>query len=118
MTLSDQAMSRDGLRGVAVLAWFAAGICLLPMLAVVLAALFGGTESVQHLAQTVLGRYTTTTLLLVVLEESGIMHRIAFVVDRGFHHLGATTQQPGHHHDKGKEVAAEHDDQRINRIKL
>jgi ferrous iron transport protein B len=27
-------------------------------------------------------------LLLVVLEESGIMHRIAFVVDRGFHHLG------------------------------
>jgi ferrous iron transport protein B len=27
-------------------------------------------------------------LLLVVLEESGIMHRVAFVVDRGFHHLG------------------------------
>lgn len=27
-------------------------------------------------------------LLLVVLEESGVMHRIAFVVDRGFHHLG------------------------------
>ena len=27
-------------------------------------------------------------LLLVALEESGIMHRIAFVVDRGFHHLG------------------------------
>ncbi len=27
-------------------------------------------------------------LLLVVLEEAGIMHRIAFVVDRGFHHLG------------------------------
>ena len=27
-------------------------------------------------------------LLLVFLEESGIMHRVAFVVDRGFHHLG------------------------------
>lgn len=27
-------------------------------------------------------------LLLVFLEESGIMHRVAFVVDRGFHRLG------------------------------
>ncbi len=27
-------------------------------------------------------------LLLVMLEESGIMHRVAFVVDRGFHQLG------------------------------
>ena len=27
-------------------------------------------------------------LLLVALEEAGIMHRIAFVVDRGFHHIG------------------------------
>lgn len=27
-------------------------------------------------------------LLLVLLEESGIMQRIAFVVDRGFHHIG------------------------------
>ncbi|MEI7432239.1 MAG: nucleoside recognition domain-containing protein, partial [Betaproteobacteria bacterium] len=27
-------------------------------------------------------------LLLVTLEESGVMHRVAFVVDRGFHHLG------------------------------
>jgi ferrous iron transport protein B len=27
-------------------------------------------------------------LLLVALEESGIMHRIAFVVDRGFHRIG------------------------------
>jgi ferrous iron transport protein B len=27
-------------------------------------------------------------LLLVFLEESGIMHRVAFVVDRGFHQLG------------------------------
>jgi ferrous iron transport protein B len=27
-------------------------------------------------------------LLLVALEQSGIMQRIAFVVDRGFHHLG------------------------------
>ena len=27
-------------------------------------------------------------LLLVILEESGIMHRVAFVVDRGFHRIG------------------------------
>ena len=27
-------------------------------------------------------------LLLVSLEESGIMHRVAFVVDRGFHRIG------------------------------
>jgi ferrous iron transport protein B len=27
-------------------------------------------------------------LLLVTLEESGIMHRVAFVVDRGFHRIG------------------------------
>jgi len=27
-------------------------------------------------------------ILLVTLEESGVMHRVAFVVDRGFHHLG------------------------------
>jgi ferrous iron transport protein B len=27
-------------------------------------------------------------VLLVALEESGIMHRVAFVVDRGFHHIG------------------------------
>ncbi len=27
-------------------------------------------------------------VLLVVLEETGIMHRVAFVVDRGFHRLG------------------------------
>jgi ferrous iron transport protein B len=27
-------------------------------------------------------------LLLVLLEETGIMHRVAFVVDRGFHRLG------------------------------
>lgn len=27
-------------------------------------------------------------LVLVTLEDSGVMHRIAFVVDRGFHHLG------------------------------
>ena len=27
-------------------------------------------------------------LLLVSLEESGLMHRVAFVVDRGFHHIG------------------------------
>ena len=27
-------------------------------------------------------------ILLVALEQAGIMHRVAFVVDRGFHHIG------------------------------
>ena len=27
-------------------------------------------------------------LLLIVMEESGLMHRVAFVVDRAFHHIG------------------------------
>lgn len=51
----------------------AAGICLLPMLAVVLAALLGGTETLEHLAQTVLPRYTLATLQLVVLVALGTM---------------------------------------------
>ena len=57
-----------GLRGAALLA--AAG-CLLPMVAVALAAMLGGTETVRHLAETVLWRYTGNTLLLVTLVAIG-----------------------------------------------
>ena len=41
------------------------------MVAVVLAAMLGGTETLQHLSETVLPRYTRTTLLLVVLVAIG-----------------------------------------------
>lgn len=46
-------------------------ICALPMLAVLIAALSGGTDTVAHLIDTVLGRYAATTLLLVLLVSIG-----------------------------------------------
>jgi iron(III) transport system permease protein len=57
--------------GLRVAALLAAAACLLPMLAVAVAALIGGTETVTHLAQTVLWRYTGNTLLLVALVAVG-----------------------------------------------
>lgn len=61
----------DGARALSWVAILVACICALPMLAVLLAALSGGTETVQHLAQTVLGGYVRTTLALVVLVALG-----------------------------------------------
>jgi iron(III) transport system permease protein len=52
-------------------AWFFAGLCLLPMTAVAIAALTGGTDSLLLLAGTVLPRYTLTTLTLVALVATG-----------------------------------------------
>ncbi|MEL6800947.1 MAG: iron ABC transporter permease [Pseudomonadota bacterium] len=52
-------------------ALIAAGLCLLPMVAVVLAALMGGTDTIRHLSETVLPRYTWTTAQLVVLVAIG-----------------------------------------------
>ena len=54
-----------------VVALLVAVICLLPLVAVTLAALTGGTETVRHLAQTVLWRYTGNTLILVALVSVG-----------------------------------------------
>ncbi len=63
--------SRDGMRRLAVAAVAIAVICALPMIAVLLAALSGGTETVRHLMQTVLPGYAGTTLLLVILVSVG-----------------------------------------------
>jgi len=52
-------------------AYFFAGLCLLPMAAVALAAITGGTDTVSQLAASVLPRYTLTTLTLVVLVAIG-----------------------------------------------
>ncbi|QJF49999.1 ABC transporter permease [Roseobacter ponti] len=82
--------ARDGLR---VFPWLATGIavvCALPMLAVAVAALGGGTETIAHLAGTVLGRYTVTTLLLVVLVSAG-----TFAVGVGAAWLVTMTRFPG-----------------------
>ena len=62
---------RDGLRFLAGVAVAIAAACALPMLAVLLAALVGGTETVRHLLDTVLPAYAGTTLLLVVIVAGG-----------------------------------------------
>ena len=68
-------MRRPGLgRAEAVLrggALVVAALCLLPMVAVAIAALLGSTETLTHLADTVLPRYTAATLQLVVLVALG-----------------------------------------------
>ncbi|WP_119393523.1 ABC transporter permease [Salinibius halmophilus] len=58
-------------RGIAdhIIKWAAiavAAFCLLPMVAVLIAAITGNTETLSHLADTVLLRYTLTTLTLLV----------------------------------------------------
>ncbi|TMM52310.1 ABC transporter permease [Sulfitobacter sabulilitoris] len=62
---------RDGQRGLAAVAVLVAAVCALPMLAVALAALSGGTDTVAHLMRTVLPGYAGTTLLLVALVSLG-----------------------------------------------
>ena len=48
-----------------------AGICLLPLFGVIAAAAFGSLDTLAQLADTVLWRYTWTTLVLVVLVGTG-----------------------------------------------
>ncbi|UWR15058.1 iron ABC transporter permease [Sulfitobacter sp. M368] len=62
---------RDGIRVLSFVSVLVAVICALPMLAVLIAALSGGTDTVAHLIDTVLGRYAATTLLLVLLVSIG-----------------------------------------------
>lgn len=62
---------REGQRRLAAVAIMIAAICALPMAAVLLAALSGGTATVQGLASTVLPRYAATTLVLVALVSVG-----------------------------------------------
>ncbi|MEL6619734.1 MAG: iron ABC transporter permease, partial [Pseudomonadota bacterium] len=78
------------LRPLAVLAWLVACVCLLPMAAVALAALTGGTDTLAHLTGTVLGRYTANTLALVVLVGIG-----TFAVGTGAAWLVTMTRFPG-----------------------
>jgi iron(III) transport system permease protein len=54
-----------------VLAWLAAGLCVLPMVAVAIAAFGGGGETITRLAKTVLPRYAGTTLGLTTLVAIG-----------------------------------------------
>ncbi|MEM9605493.1 MAG: iron ABC transporter permease [Pseudomonadota bacterium] len=65
-------------------------LCLLPLLAVVVAAAGGSTDSVRHLADTVLVRYTLTTLWLVAIVAVGTA-----VVGTGTAWLVTMTRFPG-----------------------
>lgn len=81
---------REGLRGLALVAVLVALICALPMVAVTLAALSGGTETIRHLSQTVLGEYTITTLALVLIVSVG-----TFAIGVGAAWLVSMTRFPG-----------------------
>lgn len=60
------------------------------MVAVTLAATFGSTETLSHLAETVLARYTTTTIVLMVLVAIGTA-----VIGTGTAWLVTMTRFPG-----------------------
>ena len=77
-------------RGLAMASLLVAAICLLPMLAVILAASTGGSDTLAGLADTVLWRYTSTTLLLVVFVGVG-----AFVIGTGTAWLVTMTEFRG-----------------------
>ncbi|WP_436398533.1 ABC transporter permease [Roseobacter sp. S98] len=80
----------DSLRALGGMAFVVAMVCALPMVAVAIAALSGGTDTVAHLAGTVLGRYSLTTLILVVLVSSG-----TFAIGVGAAWLVTMTRFPG-----------------------
>jgi len=75
---------------VAFLAYGVALACLLPMIAVALAALTGGTQTVTHLAQTVLAGYALNTVSLVLLVAIG-----TFLLGTGGAWLVTMTRFPG-----------------------
>ena len=82
--------AKGGGRLLAVLAWTVAAACLLPMLAVTLAALTGGTGTVSQLIDTVLPRYAATTLALAVMVACG-----TFTLGVGAAWLVTMTRFPG-----------------------
>ncbi len=76
--------------GLSALAFLIAAVCVLPMLAVALAAVTGGTDTVSHLWQTVLPRYAGTTIVLVLLVSLG-----TFTIGVGAAWLVTMTRFPG-----------------------
>nr|WP_158966066.1 iron ABC transporter permease [Chachezhania sediminis] len=79
-----------GTRGLATIAILIAALCLLPIVAVSLAAVTGGTDSVAHLWSTVLPRYTLTTIALVAIVATG-----TFTIGVGTAWLVTMTRFPG-----------------------
>ncbi len=62
---------RTGISALAIAATLIAALCAMPYLAVLLATTQGTTETLAHLAETVLGRYTAATLALVTTVGAG-----------------------------------------------
>lgn len=87
---SARRRAQDGLRVLAGFAVLFASICALPMVAVAIAALSGGTETITHLMQTVLPRYAGTTIWLVALVSVG-----TFCLGVGAAWLVTMTRFPG-----------------------
>jgi iron(III) transport system permease protein len=71
-------------------AYGVAAICLLPMVAVALAAMTGGTDTITHLFTTVMPDYIFTTVLLVLLVSCG-----TFCLGVGAAWLVTMTRFPG-----------------------
>jgi len=69
-------------RSISALATIVVVICLLPLVGVFFAAISGSVETLQKLAETVLWRYTRTTLVLVLLVGIGCT-----LIDRSPHGL-------------------------------
>lgn len=82
--------SAGSTRVLAGLAFVVAAVCLLPMIAVALAALTGGTDTIRHLLDTVLAGYAMTTLALVILVAAG-----TFAIGVGAAWLVTMTRFPG-----------------------
>jgi iron(III) transport system permease protein len=85
-----QSQSGDSLRWLGALAYAAAALCVMPMIAVAIAALTGGTDTVAHLMQTVLPRYAGMTLVLVLMVALG-----TFSIGVGAAWLVTMTRFPG-----------------------
>lgn len=70
MAETSPIQSQRFVSGTGKLAWimagFAAAICVLPHISVLVAAFMGSTDTLQSLAETVLGRYSRATLVLLV----------------------------------------------------
>ncbi|MFK7871438.1 MAG: ABC transporter permease [Roseobacter sp.] len=77
-------------RGLSIGASLIALICALPMVAVAMAALTGGTDTVMHLLRTVLPEYVGTTLVLVLMVSVG-----TFTLGVGAAWLVTMTRFPG-----------------------
>lgn len=77
-------------RWLSLLAWTAGAICILPIVAVVVAALGGSLETWRGLSETVLPRYSWTTVQLVLLVGAGTA-----IIGTGSAWLVTTCRFPG-----------------------